>query len=132
MLITALSPPLPLFLLQVEEGPTGSGLKKLKQYSTVKRVTPQRLVFRNLQYVNVSEQTDGPKISRPLKKFWEPPNNGRRIGRVLLRATHKQITSILQADTLWSMGITGKLPKINKSLSILSLLQFENYLYRTY
>ncbi|KAK9498135.1 hypothetical protein O3M35_004013 [Rhynocoris fuscipes] len=93
----------------VEEGIRGSGLKRLREHPSVKRVTPQRRVFRNLQYINSSD-TDHLKISRPIKKFWEP--TGRRIGRVLLRAAPRQITSILQADTLWSMGITGSGVKV--------------------
>ncbi|XP_014249873.1 membrane-bound transcription factor site-1 protease [Cimex lectularius] len=90
----------------VEEGISGSGLSSLREHPSVKRVTPQRLVVRNLQYINSTENHN----ARPVKKFWETSN--KRKGRVLMRATHKQITSILQADTLWGMGITGSGVKV--------------------
>ena len=38
--------------------------------------------------------------------FWQ--TTGRHSSRRLLRAIPRQITSTLQADVLWSMGITGK------------------------
>jgi hypothetical protein len=38
-------------------------------------------------------------------QFWQ--STGRHTSRRLLRAIPRQITAILQADALWSMGITG-------------------------
>lgn len=40
------------------------------------------------------------------KNFWQA--TGRHTSRRLLRAIPRQITSVLQADALWNMGITGK------------------------
>ncbi|KAJ4448498.1 hypothetical protein ANN_10514 [Periplaneta americana] len=40
-------------------------------------------------------------------QFWQ--STGRHTSRRLLRAIPRQITTILQADALWSMGITGRL-----------------------
>lgn len=47
-----------------------------------------------------------PKLC-PLRRFLQP---GRHwyVGRRLLRAIPRQVTSALQADVLWSMGHTGK------------------------
>ena len=39
-------------------------------------------------------------------QFWQ--STGRHTSRRLLRAIPRQIALILQADALWSMGITGK------------------------
>ncbi|XP_066902456.1 membrane-bound transcription factor site-1 protease [Halyomorpha halys] len=90
----------------VEEGTRTNCLTKLKAFPSIKRVTPQRLVIRNLK---LFENDDHQKVGNPnryTKKFWE--SKSKLTGRVLLRATNKrQITSILQADTLWGMGITG-------------------------
>lgn len=38
--------------------------------------------------------------------FWQ--TTGRHSSRRLLRAIPRQITTTLQADVLWSMGITGE------------------------
>lgn len=93
-------------VVTVKESTKRKGLTKLKAHPSVKRVTPQRLVVRNLNYINETEETGSPSSKRFIKKFWE--GDGKRTGRVLLRAANKkQITSILQADTLWGMGITG-------------------------
>ncbi|RXG72413.1 Membrane-bound transcription factor site-1 protease [Armadillidium vulgare] len=58
--------------------------------------------------------------SRPLRRsknlkvigtaFWQ--TTGRHTGRRLLRSVPRQITSILQADVLWGMGITGSGVKV--------------------
>ncbi len=37
--------------------------------------------------------------------FWQ--STGRHGGRRLLKAVPRQITSTLQADVLWQMGVTG-------------------------
>ncbi|CAB0013031.1 unnamed protein product, partial [Nesidiocoris tenuis] len=53
---------------QVEEGTsTQTGLKQLKHHPSVKRVTPQRLVVRNLTYVNNTDYETN-DAQRPFKK----------------------------------------------------------------
>ena len=43
----------------------------------------------------------------------------RYFSRKLLRAIPRQITSILQAESLWQLGVTGKGVKVNKERYIL-------------
>lgn len=43
-------------------------------------------------------------------QFWQ--STGRHTSRRLLRAIPRQITSILQADVLWGMGVTGRGVKV--------------------
>lgn len=43
-------------------------------------------------------------------QFWQSTN--RHTSRRLLRAIPRQITSILQADALWGMGVTGNGVKV--------------------
>lgn len=86
-----------------------SGLNALNEHPLVKRVTAQRMVSRTLKFVN-----DGVRRSRSSlslnNQFWQA--TGRHTSRRLLRAIPRQITSILQADSLWNMGITGKGVKV--------------------
>jgi membrane-bound transcription factor site-1 protease len=50
-------------------------------------------------------------------QFWQA--TGRLSSRRLLRAVPRQITSILQADALWNLGITGNLqPQVTLDLEI--------------
>lgn len=85
-------------------------------HPNIKGVTPQRRVIRNLQYVNTSN--DGSENDA----FNQGYSNTRHLSwlnsfsfnsnifdtrRKLLRAIPRQITSVLQADVLWKMGITG-------------------------
>lgn len=58
-----------------------------------------------IQYIHIFEYANTFLFSQ--KKIWKTAS--KYIGRKLLRAVPKQITSVLQADVLWSMGITGKL-----------------------
>ncbi|PNF21813.1 Membrane-bound transcription factor site-1 protease [Cryptotermes secundus] len=107
----------------LEETEKLSGLAALNRHPSVRRVTPQRVVHRTLKYVNLTDSKAdclGPgctyhtwQSSRPLRRaslafnnqFWQ--STGRHTSRRLLRAIPRQITAILQADALWSMGITG-------------------------
>ena len=53
-----------------------------------------------LNNINISES-----IYFPGTAFWQ--STGRHGGRRLLKAVPRQITSTLQADVLWQMGVTG-------------------------
>ncbi|XP_049814659.1 membrane-bound transcription factor site-1 protease isoform X1 [Schistocerca nitens] len=103
-----------------------NGLEALSDHPSVRRVTPQRVVHRTLKYVNLTDdqqrksECTGSNCLQPTwqssrhmrrsslainNQFWQ--STGRHTSRRLLRAVPRQITSILQADALWSMGITG-------------------------
>lgn len=101
----------------------------LTRHPLVKSVTQQRMVTRFLRTVDSEEEEifeefeeseyeeelpcAGCKSSwlngrRSLSlgtAFWH--NTGRHNSRKLLRSVPRQITSILQADVLWEMGVTG-------------------------
>ncbi|XP_012285406.1 membrane-bound transcription factor site-1 protease [Orussus abietinus] len=101
----------------LEETDKHNGLSALSDHPLVRRVTPQRLVHRTLKYINVSEDGDAPeyrnfrrKINNYNNQYWQPAN--RHASRRLLRAIPRQITSILQADALWGMGVTGRGVKV--------------------
>uniref|UniRef100_A0A8C2R2N0 Membrane-bound transcription factor site-1 protease n=1 Tax=Capra hircus TaxID=9925 RepID=A0A8C2R2N0_CAPHI len=98
-----------------------AGLLTLEDHPNIKRVTPQRKVFRSLKY---TEAEPGPpcnetrwsqkwQSSRPLRRaslslgsgFWHA--TGRHSSRRLLRAIPRQVAQTLQADVLWQMGYTG-------------------------
>lgn len=84
-----------------------AGLSALNEHPLVKRVTSQRMVSRTLKFVNdYSNRRRGLSSNQ----FWQA--TGRHTSRRLLRAVPRQITSILQADSLWNMGITGKGVKV--------------------
>ncbi|CAK9813875.1 Membrane-bound transcription factor site-1 protease [Anthophora quadrimaculata] len=101
----------------LEETDKHNGLDALTDHPIIRRVTPQRLVQRNLKFVNASEDVDFPeyknfkrKINNYNNQFWQSTN--RHTSRRLLRAISRQITSILQADALWGMGVTGNGVKV--------------------
>ncbi|KAG7200046.1 hypothetical protein KM043_000496 [Ampulex compressa] len=101
----------------LEETDRRGGLDALNEHPLVRRITPQRLVRRSLKFVNVTEDTDLPeyrnfkrKINNYYNQFWQSPS--RHNARRLLRAIPKQITSVLRADALWGMGITGEGVKV--------------------
>ncbi|XP_014609822.1 PREDICTED: membrane-bound transcription factor site-1 protease [Polistes canadensis] len=96
----------------LEETDNFHGLNALMDHPLIKRVTPQRLVRRSLKYINITEEGELPeykgfkrKITTYGNHFWQPIN--RHASRRLLRAIPRQITTILQADALWSLGLTG-------------------------
>lgn len=101
----------------LEETTKNSGLDALKNHPLVKRVTPQRLVHRTLKYFNITEDTETPEYKNFKRKIntlnnaaYQPSN--RHASRRLLRAVPRQITSILQVEALWGLGITGKGVKV--------------------
>ncbi|XP_031843340.1 membrane-bound transcription factor site-1 protease [Nomia melanderi] len=101
----------------LEETDKYNGLDALTEHPLIRRVTPQRLVQRSLKFVNASEDADFPeyknfkrKINNYNNQFWQSSN--RHTSRRLLRAIPRQITSILQADALWGMGVTGNGVKV--------------------
>lgn len=90
------------------------GLDALNHHPLVKHVSSQRMVHRTLKFLNVSDPIAGNtrKIS---KRSWarNPLYQGdRHTSRKLLRTVPRQISSVLQADVLWNMGITGKGVKV--------------------
>ncbi|CAH0547704.1 unnamed protein product [Brassicogethes aeneus] len=86
------------------------GLNALNDHPAIKRVTSQRMVSRTLKFVNNDFVRIG-RTSLNLKNQF-PPSHNRHNSRRLLRAIPRQITSVLQADSLWNMGITGKGVKV--------------------
>lgn len=88
-----------------------SGLEALQDHPLVKRVTSQRMVLRTLKFINHNEYIRRGRTSLSQSgQFWQA--TGRHTSRRLLRAIPRQITSVLQADALWNMGITGKGVKV--------------------
>lgn len=98
-----------------------AGLLTLEDHPNIKRVTPQRKVFRSLKYAesdpivpcNDTRWSQKWQSSRPLRRaslslgsgFWHA--TGRHSSRRLLRAIPRQVAQTLQADVLWQMGYTG-------------------------
>ncbi|GAB5582529.1 membrane-bound transcription factor site-1 protease [Prionailurus iriomotensis] len=94
-----------------------AGLLTLEDHPNIKRVTPQRKVFRSLKYAespcNETRWSRKGQSSRPLRRaslslgsgFWHA--TGRHSSRRLLRAIPRQVAQTLQADVLWQMGYTG-------------------------
>ncbi|XP_031346784.1 membrane-bound transcription factor site-1 protease isoform X2 [Photinus pyralis] len=94
-----------------------AGVEALRRHPSVKGVTAQRMVLRTLKLIDTHEQVQpvncvgagctGWRLRRiQNSQFWQA--TGRHTSRRLLRAIPRQITSVLQADALWNMGITGK------------------------
>lgn len=86
------------------------GLNALKDHPAVKRVTAQRMVSRTLKFISSDYVRLGRTSLNSKNQFWQA--TGRHTSRRLLRAIPRQITSVLQADSLWNMGITGKGVKV--------------------
>uniref|UniRef100_A0A8D8UG00 Membrane-bound transcription factor site-1 protease n=1 Tax=Cacopsylla melanoneura TaxID=428564 RepID=A0A8D8UG00_9HEMI len=118
--------------VQTDDGASSAredSLSLLLEHPLIRRVTPQRLVHRSLQFipyhhdhgserVETEEEEDGSESVnaadvRPLRRtslgvqtqFWQA--TGRLTSRRLLKTVPRQITSILHAQTLWNLGITG-------------------------
>ncbi|XP_064414456.1 membrane-bound transcription factor site-1 protease [Latimeria chalumnae] len=96
------------------------GVLSLEDHPHIKRVTPQRRVFRSLKYTedpavpcNSTRWSQKWQSSRPLRRtslslgsgFWHA--TGRHSSRRLLRAIPRHVAQTLQADVLWQMGYTG-------------------------
>jgi len=102
-------------LVQIPNHIEEASIAALLSHSSIKRVSPQQRVFRSLKYVNETEPDRPGDVELPRftgrsslssgNTFWH--STGRYTGRRLLRAIPRQITSVLQADALWNMGITG-------------------------
>ncbi|KAL0852183.1 hypothetical protein ABMA28_000413 [Loxostege sticticalis] len=90
-------------------------LEALRDHPAVRRVTAQRQVQRTIKYVR--EDDCGPAgcvytgwrnhRARDLNSLRRPRENG-YTSRKLLRTVPRQITSVLKADLLWSLGVTGE------------------------
>lgn len=65
------------------------------------------MVSRTLKFLNPNNVRYGRTNLNSKTQFWQASNRHHN-SRKLLRAIPKQITSVLQADSLWNMGITGK------------------------
>uniref|UniRef100_A0AAY4EWD7 Membrane-bound transcription factor site-1 protease n=1 Tax=Denticeps clupeoides TaxID=299321 RepID=A0AAY4EWD7_9TELE len=109
---------------------TRNSLFTLQDHPYIKRVTPQRKVFRSLKFTDGTDPrapcNDGRwtqkwqswQSSRPLRRtslslgsgFWHA--TGRHSSRRLLRAIPRHVAQILQADVLWQMGHTGSGVKV--------------------
>uniref|UniRef100_A0A6I8S805 Membrane-bound transcription factor site-1 protease n=1 Tax=Xenopus tropicalis TaxID=8364 RepID=A0A6I8S805_XENTR len=98
----------------------------LEDHPNIKRVTPQRRVFRSLKFVesempapcNETKWSQKWQSSRPLRRtslslssgFWHA--TGRHSSRRLLKAIPRQVAQTLQADVLWQLGYTGSNVKV--------------------
>uniref|UniRef100_A0A8C9VRP1 Membrane-bound transcription factor site-1 protease n=1 Tax=Scleropages formosus TaxID=113540 RepID=A0A8C9VRP1_SCLFO len=109
-------------VVQIRQAPL-KDLLTLQEHPYIKRVTPQRKVFRSLKFTQSTDVLATPcndtrwtqkwQSSRPLRRtslslgsgFWHA--TGRHSSRRLLRAIPRHVAQILQADVLWQMGHTG-------------------------
>ncbi|CAL1268054.1 unnamed protein product [Larinioides sclopetarius] len=118
-------------VLQLQKDIIEKGIPALRKHHSIKHVTPQRKVTRTLASLDgkpIAWDDEDNEIkshqncqffqkwysSRPFSKrsslslgstFWETA--GKFVRRRLMRALPRQITSILQADVLWNIGIRG-------------------------
>ncbi|XP_044734219.1 membrane-bound transcription factor site-1 protease isoform X2 [Chrysoperla carnea] len=110
-------------VIVLEETDKNDGLEALSKHPSIKRVTPQRMVHRSLKFesepftdcVGTSCHTwRNIRRSRASLTYNSKLKENQKLssGRRLLRAVPRQITSILQADALWGMGITGQGVKV--------------------
>ncbi|KAJ2954409.1 hypothetical protein O0L34_g2673 [Tuta absoluta] len=91
-------------------------LDALRDHPAIRQVTAQRQVQRTIKYV--PEDDCGPTgclykawrnhHARALHSLRRPRENGGYTSRKLLRTVPRQITSVLKADLLWSLGVTGE------------------------
>ncbi|XP_075990927.1 membrane-bound transcription factor site-1 protease [Anticarsia gemmatalis] len=91
-------------------------LDALKDHPAIRRVTAQRQVTRTIKYIR--EDDCGPAgclysgwrnhRARALHSLRKPRENNGYTSRKLLRTVPRQITSVLKADVLWSLGVTGE------------------------
>ena len=106
-------------LLFSEDTIVSHSVQLLLQHPLIKSVTPQKMVTR---FLSGFDEDDGYLEDSPCEEckgswvngrrslslgsaFWQTPASHK--GRKLLRNVPKQITTILQADVLWEMGVTG-------------------------
>ncbi|KAL4703428.1 hypothetical protein ACJJTC_008147, partial [Scirpophaga incertulas] len=98
----------------VLEDERARALDALRDHPAVRRVTAQRQVQRTIKYIR--EDDCGPHGClytgwrnhrvRDLNSLRQLRENG-YSSRKLLRTVPRQITSVLKADVLWSLGVTG-------------------------
>ncbi|XP_059045726.1 membrane-bound transcription factor site-1 protease [Achroia grisella] len=91
-------------------------LDALRDHPAIRRVTVQRQVQRTIKYIK--EDECGPAGClyagwrnhriRALRSLRKPRENGGYNSRRLLRTVPRQITAVLKADVLWSLGVTGE------------------------
>lgn len=99
-------------------------ISSIEKHPAIKSITPQRLISRTLHYFNETAHKDEP-IGNLSADNYDAAKTGHRLNwlngfswsgessigtdtrRKLLRAIPRQITSLLRADLLWNMGITG-------------------------
>ncbi|XP_065570402.1 membrane-bound transcription factor site-1 protease-like isoform X2 [Artemia franciscana] len=104
-------------VVMVEDIKGVNPVEQLTRHPDIKRVTKQRLVQRTLKYIPLPENCTSPGVdceSKPKQRrldflgtdFWHA--TGRHTSRKLLKSVPRQITSILQAELLWNLGIKGE------------------------
>ena len=83
-------------------------VSSLKSHPSIKMITPHRKFSRSL---SCAQSMDAVVRKRTML---EQPSTGDKwvVGRRLLRAIPRQITSALHADVLWTLGHTGKGVKV--------------------
>jgi len=96
---------------------SSAGRGALTDHPAVKSVTAQRRVTRFLKQLNQEEDNKGDTPSdyndawnpgrRHLSELQQEQEEEPHVSRKLFRTVPRQITSILNADVLWEMGITG-------------------------
>lgn len=89
----------------------------LKSHPSVKMITPHRKFSRSLSCAQSADSV----VRR--RSMLEQPSSGDKwiVGRRLLRAIPRQITSALHADVLWTLGYTGKGVKVRMAYCSQSL-----------
>lgn len=101
-------------IVHLKETDKYEGLKALSNHPLVKTVSPQRLIYRTLKFINRTSSNSeilahrNPKRKINNHNVQSGQSSNRHTSRKLLRAIPKQITYMLEADILWKMGITGK------------------------
>jgi len=109
-------------VLIAEDHFSDSVSNSLKKHPLIHSVTPQKQITRVLQEVSDDESSEnvddfGDCESCPRTRWTQGRRSlatgsvflpdDKNVNRKLLRAVPRQITSVLQADVLWEMGITG-------------------------
>ncbi|KAJ8674081.1 hypothetical protein QAD02_005343 [Eretmocerus hayati] len=91
------------------------GLDALSDHPLVKRISSQKVVQRTLKTHHQDESIPDYKGFKRKTNGDETQNwdySQRFVSRKLLRAIPRQITYILQAESLWKLGVTGKGVKV--------------------
>lgn len=109
-------------IVLLKEKDQDEALKALIDHPLIKTVTPQRLIQRTLKFNNASDSyvlahiNSKKRIKKKNHSFFHKiqlrQSTNQHTSRRLLRVIPRQITTILEADKLWKMGITGKNVKV--------------------